>query len=127
MHALQESWPVGQLELLAARAALGEREFEIQSLAAFRADAARFREALGALPGLSVVPGAGPFVLVRLHACSATRVAAALLAQGLLVRTGAGWPGLGDAYLRLAVRPPADQDHLLAALVRSLGDDTNRL
>ena len=120
MGELQEAWPVGQLELTAACAALVDEAFERESRAAFAADAPRFRTALGRLPGLDVIPGAAPFVLVRLHDRSGTQVAAALAREGMLVRTCARWPGLGDGYLRLAVRRPADQDRLLEALAHAL-------
>jgi threonine-phosphate decarboxylase len=120
MDDLQESWPVGQLELAAALAAIQDPAYEQDSLRAFRADAPRFRSLLGALPGLEPCPGSGPFVLVRLRRGSGTRVAAVLALQGILVRTCAQWPGLGDRYLRLAVRGAADQDRLLAALAAAL-------
>lgn len=116
MADLQEAWPVGQLELAAALAALGDEVYERESLRVFRGDAVRFRERLAALPDLAVVPGEAPFVLVRLRAHSGTRIAEMLGDQGMLVRTCARWPGLGDSYLRLAVRRPPDQDRLLEAL-----------
>ncbi|HWQ09407.1 MAG TPA: aminotransferase class I/II-fold pyridoxal phosphate-dependent enzyme, partial [Holophaga sp.] len=116
MADLQEAWPVGQLELTAAMKALGDEAFELESRRAFSLDAPRFRAALESLPGIEVVPGVAPFVLVRLHHHSGTLVAETLARQGLLVRTCAQWPGLGDRYLRLAVRCPGDQDQLLGAL-----------
>lgn len=119
MNHLQEAWPVGQLELTAALAALEDETYQRESRLAFHANAARFRKALAALPGVEVIPGEAPFVLVRLHQCSGTALAGVLARKGLLVRTCAQWPGLGDAYLRLAVRRPEDQDRLLEALVRA--------
>jgi threonine-phosphate decarboxylase len=116
MAELQEAWPVGQLELIAALAALGDEAFELESRRAFRLDAPLFRAALESLPDLDVFPGDAPFLLVHLHHHSGTRLAEALARQGLLVRTCAQWPGLGDDYLRIAVRRPGDQDRFLAAL-----------
>jgi threonine-phosphate decarboxylase len=116
MGELQEAWPVGQLELTAACAALRDTAYESATRGAFRADSARFRAALTGLPGLDVLPGEAPFVLVRLRRHSGTELARQLQLQGLLVRTCAQWPGLGDRYLRLAVRGPGDQDRLLSSL-----------
>lgn len=116
MAELQEAWPVGQLELTAALAALQDDHYRMESRLAFHADAPRFRAALAALPGLEVLPGEAPFVLIRLQERSGTALAGALAKQGMLVRTCAEWPGLGDAFLRLAVRRPDDQDRLLEAL-----------
>jgi len=115
---LQEAWPVGQLELLGAEAALGDTDFEVQSLETFATDLPRFQKALAALPQLKPHPSSAPFLLVRLHTHSGTAVAENLRAQGLMVRTCAEWPGLGDAYLRLALRRPREQDRLIAALHR---------
>ena len=50
-----------------------------------------------------------------------TRLAAALRREGILVRTCADWPGLGDGFLRLAVRRRADRARLLEALAALLG------
>ncbi len=115
MGDLQESWPVGQLELRAAEAALEDGTYEQRSLETFRADGPRFRKALEDL-GLIVHPSVAPFVLVELPTPAGTACAEALLRRGLLVRTCAAWPGLGDRYLRLALREASDQDRLLEAL-----------
>jgi threonine-phosphate decarboxylase len=120
MGDLQEAWPVGQLELVAAQAALGDAAYARATRTAFQADSARFRAALAERPGIEVLPGAAPFVLIRLHGTSGTVLAGRLRQRGLLVRMCAQWPGLGDAYLRLAVRGPGDQDRLLQALDQSL-------
>ncbi len=120
MADLQEAWPIGQLELVAAYAALQDDAYETMSRSAFQADADRFLTALTNLGGLEVLPGAAPFVLVRLHRHSGTALAQELQKSGLLVRTCAQWPGLGDAYLRLAVRRSGDQDRLLRAMTLAM-------
>jgi len=116
MMALQEGWPVGQLDLLAAEAALRDTGFEQRSLENFRADAPGFQQLLMEL-GLSPLPSAGPYALVKLPAgLTGTRLAAVLRPQGILVRTCSEWPGLGDGYMRLALRSRADQVRLAEAL-----------
>jgi threonine-phosphate decarboxylase len=116
MRDLQEAWPVGQLELVAAQAALGDAAYATATWSAFLADSARFRAGLAERPGIEVLPGSAPFVLIRLHGTSGTALAGRLRQRGFLVRMCAQWPGLGDAYLRLAVRGAEDQDRLLEAL-----------
>nr|WP_320132647.1 aminotransferase class I/II-fold pyridoxal phosphate-dependent enzyme [uncultured Holophaga sp.] len=116
MRQRQEGWPVGQLDLLAAEAALKDRAFEQRSLEVFRRDAPRFQKALEDL-GLRTWPSAGPFALVRLpEGCTGTGLAAFLRPKGILVRTCATWPGLGDRFVRLALKSPGDQERLLEAL-----------
>lgn len=115
MRAHQESWPVGQLELMAAEAALSDTAYTTRSLAFFRSEAPRFAARVAAL-GLKVHPSAAPFLLAELPTESGSACAEALLARGILVRTCAAWPGLGDRFLRLALRGPEEQDRLMTAL-----------
>jgi len=117
MHDLQEAWPVGQLELLAARAALEDTAYEARSLRAFAEDLPAFLSELRAL-GLQPLQSRAPFALVRLPGRdpSGTALAQALVQEGLLIRTCATWPGLGDPFIRLALRPPAERGRLIQAL-----------
>jgi threonine-phosphate decarboxylase len=115
MGDLQESWPAGQLELLAAQAALEDVDYEQRSLTLFQAEAPRFRSSLESL-GLRVHPSAAPFCLVELPEANGTACGEALLRKGILVRTCARWPGLGDRYLRLALRTRAEVARLLKEL-----------
>lgn len=116
MRALQESWPVGQLELRAAEAALRDADYETRSLAAFAEDLPAFQVEL-ANAGLPALPSHAPFLLVPVPP-PGSALAAGLAEEGILVRTCAHWPGLGDGYLRLALRRAADRRRLLEALAR---------
>lgn len=62
--------------------------------------------------GLDPLPSMAPFVTVRVGA----GVHAGLRAAGFAVRRCDTFPGLGAAWVRLAVRPPEATDRLLAAL-----------
>jgi threonine-phosphate decarboxylase len=118
MAALQEGWPVGELALRAALAAVADDAYAQRSLAAFHADAPAFRSGLEAL-GLRPLPSRGPFCLVPLPG-SGTQLALALRPQGILVRTCAEWPALGDRYVRLALRRRQDWPALFRGLERWL-------
>lgn len=115
MRDLQESWPVGQLELRAAETALADAAHETRSLAFFQCELPRFHRELLDL-GLQVHASAAPFLLVKHPRGGGSACADALLERGLLVRRCADWPGLGDSYLRLALRPVEDRRRLLAVL-----------
>ena len=115
MRGLQEAWPVGQLELLAAEAALADEAYERATLAFLREEAPRFHGELVGL-GLKVHPGAAPFRLVELPDGDGPGCAGRLLERGILVRTCADWPGLGVPFLRLALRGREDRRRLLEAL-----------
>lgn len=116
MSALQEGWPVGQLELLSAQAALEDEAYAAATLAAFRAHQPAWGARLRTLPGVEVMASAAPFFLLKLSRPHGTRIAQALRREGILVRTCEAWPGLDDRYLRVAVKDPADHDRLFARL-----------
>jgi threonine-phosphate decarboxylase len=118
MADLQEGWPVGQLELLAAEAALHDRGYEKRSLAAFAEDLPAFEAELRSL-GLEPLLSHAPFLLLPVPV-SGTALAGRLAAEGILVRTCAQWPGLGDGYLRLALRRSPDRGRLIEALAHHL-------
>ena len=72
-----------------------------------------------AAAGLRVVaPAEGPFVLVRLP--EAVTVRRRLRELGYAVRRGDTFPGLGEEWLRLAVRDRATVSGFLRALERVL-------
>jgi histidinol-phosphate/aromatic aminotransferase/cobyric acid decarboxylase-like protein len=74
-------------------------------------------ELLGALcarPGLRAWPSAANFLLLRVDDVS--DLADALADEGIAVRPAASFPGLDERYIRVAVRSPADNAQLLAAL-----------
>lgn len=69
---------------------------------------------LAALQGVTVVPGAaGPFLLLRVPDAG---VHQALRARGWAVRSGAGFPGLGPRWIRVAVRDRPVNDEFATAL-----------
>ncbi|MEU6138719.1 Rv2231c family pyridoxal phosphate-dependent protein CobC, partial [Nocardioides sp. NPDC047086] len=67
--------------------------------------------------GIQYVPSAASFVLARPGA----EVRADLREQGIAVRRADTFPGLGPDWVRIAVRPEAPTDRLLAALRRTRG------
>lgn len=120
MRELQPSWPIGQLELRAAEVALDDEDYVQRSLACFREDRAGFERELRGI-GWNPLPSGAPFFLVPIPT-SAERWAERLRHEGLLVRTCTHWEGLGDRYLRLAVRRPPERACLLRALERGLAE-----
>jgi histidinol-phosphate aminotransferase len=64
-----------------------------------------------------VLPGRAPYLLVRLPTGTGVRVRRSLRDDGIAVRRGDTFPGLGPDHVRIAVRDPAQ----VASLVRALG------
>jgi histidinol-phosphate aminotransferase len=115
-------WPVSTLALEAVTAcctpqAVAEAQVAARRLVGERAAQAA---ALAALPGVVVLPGVAPYLLLRLPAGQGERVRAALRAAGVAVRRGDTFPGLGRDHVRVAVRPAAQVAVLVDALAAAL-------
>ncbi|MFB9466484.1 Rv2231c family pyridoxal phosphate-dependent protein CobC [Streptomyces cinereospinus] len=113
----QPLWPVCTPALTAAEACVAPRALAEAAHAAHRvaADRAHLVAGLARIAGVRVVePAAGPFVLVRLPRAAAVR--RRLRDLGFAVRRGDTFPGLGEDWLRLAVRDRATTDAFLHAL-----------
>ena len=75
---------------------------------------------LGGVPGVAVLPGQAPFLLLRLPDGRGEPVRRALRAAGIAVRRGDTFPGLGPDHIRVAVRAPEQVARLTAALTEAL-------
>lgn len=115
----QPLWPVSTPALVAAQACMSPRALAEAAHAAHRVAADRAHLVAGLQEfgpdGLSVAePAEGPFVLVRLE--RALSVRRHLRNLGFAVRRGDTFPGLGEEWLRLAVRDRATTNRFLQAL-----------
>jgi len=110
--ALQPSWPVNAVAAAAGIVAARDEDFAERSIR----EVARLREelaaALGALPGLTVFPGAANFLLVRGPEGLAERLAR----TGVLVRGCAPFAGLNSCFFRVAVRAGEQNGRLVEAV-----------
>jgi histidinol-phosphate aminotransferase len=114
-------WPLGTLQLEAIAAcctaeAVAEARAGAESLAVQRAEMAAALTGLG----LEVVDGCAPFLLVAVprHIADATLMRKNLRANGIGVRRCDTFVGLGEGYLRVAVRP--EWPTLVAAMAEAL-------
>jgi histidinol-phosphate aminotransferase len=78
--------------------------------------------ALAAVPGVEVLSGRAPYLLLRLPGGRGEGVRAALRAAGIAVRRGDTFPGLDADHVRVAVRPAPQVARLVAALAAALGE-----
>jgi histidinol-phosphate aminotransferase len=115
-------WPVSTPALEAviacsAPAAVAEAQRAAERLVDARAEQAA---ALAAVPGVEVLPGQAPYLLLRLPDGRGEHARAHLRAAGIAVRRCDTFPGLGPDHLRVAVRPREMVDRLAAALADAL-------
>lgn len=115
-------WPVSTLALEAVVAcsaphAVAEADMAARALGVARAEQAA---ALAAVPGVTVLPGRAPFLLLRLPDGQGERVRAELRAAGIAVRRADTFPGLDADHLRVAVRGADAVARLVDALSAAL-------
>ncbi|MFE7272771.1 Rv2231c family pyridoxal phosphate-dependent protein CobC [Streptomyces sp. NPDC057623] len=123
LECAQPLWPVSTPALAAAEACVAPPALAEAAHAAHRiaADRAHLVAGLGefASSGLRVVgPAEGSFVLVRLPRAAAVRHH--LRDLGFAVRRGDTFPGLGEEWLRLAVRDRGTVNRFLRALDQAM-------
>jgi histidinol-phosphate aminotransferase len=115
-------WPVSTLalEAVVACSTLSAVEEAWQAAERLAAERAEQAERLAAVPGVTVLPGTAPYLLLRLPDGHGERVRTALREAGIAVRRGDTFPGLGPDHVRVAVRPAAQVTQLVTALAETL-------
>jgi threonine-phosphate decarboxylase len=110
-----DAWPVSTIALEAGVAALADDDFARES----RRINAQAREEFAASMreiGLSVFSSAANFLLVKLPSGSGADLARYLERSQTLIRLCDSFRGLGDSYIRLAVRSRADNLRLVSQI-----------
>jgi threonine-phosphate decarboxylase len=110
-----DAWPVSTIALEAGRAALNEEEYEMESRRINAQACEEFAAALSKI-GLSVFPSEANFLLVKLPRGSGAELARSLEPSRILIRRCDSFGGLGDAYIRLAVRSSEDNLRLVSLI-----------
>jgi len=118
----RQPWSVSALAEAAGIAALADSAYRAQTLRVVPAWRAALCAGLEGLGGLRVYPSVTNYLLVSIErpGLTAAALAAALLRDGVAIRSGASFPGLGANHVRIAVPRPEDQQVLFAALARRL-------
>jgi threonine-phosphate decarboxylase len=113
-----EPWAVSALAQIAGRESLKDRNYLRRTLALIPTERRYLVEHLANLPGLTVFPSVTNYLLLKITrpgwdtAC----VQQALIHYGILIRDCTSFPGLGGAFMRIAVRGRNDNGRLISAL-----------
>jgi len=110
-----DPWSVSMVALEAGRAAVNDEDFDAESLRINATARAEFADALRSL-GLGVFPSAANFLLVKLHARSGEDLQHWLESELILIRTCDSFHGLGDGFIRLAVRTSSENMRLISLI-----------
>ena len=123
-----DAWPVSTIALEAGRMALIEKEYERESRRTNTQAREEFADALRRI-GLMVFPSDANFLLVKLSRGSGAELARWLESSRILIRRCDSFCGLGDAYIRLAVRSREDNLRLTTLIrlkVENVKDEEGR-
>jgi threonine-phosphate decarboxylase len=110
-----DPWSVSTVALEAGCAALVEDEFGSESRSANEQIRQEFAEALGSV-GLHVFPSVTNFLLAKLPRGSGAELAGWLESERILIRRCDSFRGLGDTYVRLAVRSSIENRRLVSLI-----------
>jgi histidinol-phosphate aminotransferase len=116
MNKVREPFNVNSLALIAAEAALGDKEHVERSVRVNDEGREFFVRELAAL-GVPFVPTQGNFLMVEVE--DGAKVYEALLREGVIVRpvTGYGFPG----HVRISIGTPEENQRVIEALAKVMG------
>ncbi len=110
-------WSVNALAVEAGRYLLDhEAEFTLP-LASYLAEAARFRQAVGSIPGVETLPSDCHFFTGVLAQGKSAELKEYLAREhGLLIRDASNFRGYGEGHFRLATQRPEENDRCVQAI-----------
>lgn len=113
-------WNVNSFAVAAGQAALADHGYiEAARLETTVARSMLFED-LSSQCGVEPLPSEANFLLCRLHGVGSRQLSEHMASEGILVRDCRSFAGLGDRYIRVAVRGERENYQLLSALRRSL-------
>ena len=118
----KDVWNVNSLAQAAGKAALADREFMARTISHTAETLAEMTEELGSIKGIKVFSPSVNFVLLNIatSGMSSHELVAAMRKKGILIRDCSSYPGLGNTFVRLAIRGREENRQLLEALVECL-------
>lgn len=114
----RDPWPVNQLAVAAAMAAITDQGFQARTWQWLPPTRQALAVGLRAIPGLSPWPGAANYLLVQADQAVPPLQERLLREHQILIRDCLSFRELGDRYLRVAVRTTSENERLLTALTQ---------
>jgi len=116
---------IDRLAEATALAVLAHPELEQDRVALLKKETAALLEGLTAIPGVEAVPPTANFILFRTP-FTASEVVSGLKAQGILIRSMAGYPEL-QGYVRVNAGTPEENRRFLSALQHLVVQDAQEV
>jgi len=122
IKAVRLPWSVNALAQVAARELYEDTDYVSRSRTVTAELREGFARELSSLPGFTVCASSANFLVAELPpAWTSQSFQKAMLEQGILVRAGHTFPGLGDRFCRLAVRPESEAREFFRVVRHLLG------
>jgi threonine-phosphate decarboxylase len=118
LEAARQPWPVNSVALAAIEICAPDRQTPARVASEVAAERALLVSALAALEGVDVWPSDANFLLLRCVRRPPSPCTCA--ARDLAVRPAADFPGLGEDFIRIAVRHRADNERLVEAIATAV-------
>lgn len=118
LHVAKDPWNVNSLAQSAGVAALKDETYRLNSREFVQKAKQELYEKLAGFPELEVFEPAVNFILLNIKRTGFTsdELRENLKNEHILIRDCSNYPGLSDAYVRVAVKRPEQNERLLAAL-----------
>jgi threonine-phosphate decarboxylase len=119
----RDPWSVNTMAQVAGLVALGEKAYMEETRALVERERCFLKEELARLPGVAVFPGTANYLLldIRGTGLDAGTLTEKMCRLGILVRDCSSFSGLGDGFIRVAVRLRFENRRLLAGLQSIMG------
>lgn len=111
-----EPWAVNIPAERAAIAALGDWGHIRKTRSTIEKERERLLSELRILPGVEPFPAFANFIFLKLASVSGPALTDKLALRGILIRDCSSFPGLGNRYIRIAVRTRRENNRLIQAL-----------
>jgi threonine-phosphate decarboxylase len=127
ISALREPWSVNTPAQAAGLASLAAKGYADTTREIIAFEREYLFTGFSAIPGFRPFPSAANFLLTEiLEGAAAGDLAGRLLADRILIRECGNFVGLSDRFFRVAVRGRDENERLLAALAKAMGDVSGR-
>ena len=123
LSALIPPWSVGTLAQAAGVAALADDDYRVQTCRLITEEREFLFSSFSSLSGVQPFPSAANYLLIQLTSgLHAATLQKKLIYKNIIIRDCADFPGLFKQFFRVAVRSRQENEALLAAISRVLGE-----
>ncbi|MDR3589127.1 MAG: threonine-phosphate decarboxylase CobD [Negativicutes bacterium] len=123
----KDPWNVNSLAQAAGTIALADAAYRAKGVITVSAAREAFLARLSDIPGIIPLAGSANFILADIAGTGFTsgQLCQCLAQKGILIRDCSNYPGLSEAYVRLAVKMP-QQNEVLAACLQKITEGSDR-